>query len=143
MNQMKALCGHDSISRLCRTLDRRAQDAAAYMQSVDRNVAQLRSLGLVNRTIITGPIVIQRSHGLNGPSDSGELIQAAISTEHGTVAVFWDSEDFALYRHDEEFDAEAMERARPLRECSPAVRAMVAPHICHLLGELLGRCRLA
>jgi len=142
MNRIKSRCGHVSIARACDTLQRGALDMDAYLQSVDRNVVQLRSLGLVNRTIIMGPIVIRRRHRLDNATGSFELIQAAISTEHGMAAVFWDSEDFELSKQDELFEAEAMERARPLRDCVPAVRGLVSPHICQLLGELLGRCQI-
>ena len=112
------------------------------MQSVDRNIEQISFLGLVDRSIVMGPVVARRRHGANELSGSPVLIQAAISTEHGTAAVFWNVEDFAFNRHDSKFEAEAMKRARPLRECSRAVQAMVWPHLATMLGELLNRCRL-
>jgi hypothetical protein len=124
------------IANLCSPLQIGAQLAEAPMRSVDCYIDQLNRLGLLNTTLVLGPIVIRRSYGVGGPSDSGQLIQAAISTEHGTAAAFWDSEDYALYKNDPAFEQEAMSRVRPLRDCGPAIRAMVWPHVSELLVRL-------
>ena len=141
MNNLDVRFRDGSIGQVCETLQSGAQAAETHIRNVDLYIEKVSALGLVNRTIITGPIVIRRGYGIDGPCDSGELIQAAISTEHGTAAVFWDSEDYAWCRHHDQFEFEAMLRARPLRECSPAIRAMVYPQVNDLLLCLINCIR--
>lgn len=135
-------CERNTDACISRTFGGNAKLADAYVQSVDRNVEQLRSLGLVDQAIIMGPIVDRRGYAADRLDDSRVLIQAAISTDHGTSAIFWAPADFALYRHDERFEAEAIKRLRPLRECSLTIQAKVWPHIAPMLSDLLGRCRM-
>lgn len=131
------------IANLCGPLQIGAQLAEAPMRSVDSYIDQLNKSGLLHTTIVLGPIVIRRSYGVDGPTDSGELIQAAVSTAHGTAAVFWDSEDYVLFKGDPQFEAEALDRARPLRECPPAIRSMIWPQINELLIRLISSCQLS
>jgi hypothetical protein len=143
VNSARTSCQHAQLAKVCESLATGATFAKAYVQSVDRYIAQLRDLGLLNATLIAGPVVIRRSHGSDGPSDSGELIQAAISLEQGTVAIFWDSEDFALYQHDAGFEAEAMLRARPLRECASGIQTILWPAVNDCLAVLLEKVAFA
>ena len=130
------------LAKFCEPLQIVAQRAEAQMRSVDSYINQLNRSGLLHRTIVLGPIIISRSYGIDSPSDSGELILAAVTTDHGTTAVFWDSEDYASYRHDPEFEAESLARARPLRDCPPAIQSLIWPQIKPLLMRLISTCKL-
>ncbi len=130
------------FTQLCNSLQLSSQLVDAPMRSVDTYLAQMNRLGLFNRSIVVGPIVIRRSYGVDGRSDSGEFIQAAVTTDHGTAAVFWDSEDYVELKSSHDFEAEAWSRVRPLRECPPAIRSMVWPHLDSLLVRLIAQCDL-
>jgi len=130
------------LAQLCQSLrigDHLADSPLLYLDSC---LSQLHDLGFFNSTIVVGPIVLSRSYGFDGPVDSGELIQAAVTTDRGAAAVFWDSEDYAQLRNEEAFLSEAYWRVRPLRDCAPAIRSVVWPHIEPLLIQLFGRCKL-
>ena len=135
--------GHLLFAQLCSSLQQGSELADAPMRCVDNHLAQLKRLGLLRRSIVVGPVVISRSYGVDGPGDSGEFVQAAVTTSHGTAAVFWNSDDFAEFKSDNEFEAEAFLRTRPLRDCSPAIRSMVWPHIDLLLLQLIAQCKLS
>jgi len=126
-----------SVAKILGPVCFESEAIAARIKQFDSYITQFHSLGFVNRTIIVGPIVMRRSYGLDGPSDSGQLIQAAITTDHGVVAVIWDSEDYATSIQESTFDEDALDRARPLRECAPAVRSRVMPYVGELVLKLI------
>ena len=130
------------IASLCGPLQIGAQLADAPMRSIDSYIKQLNGSGLLNPTIALGTIVISRSYGVDCHEESNELIQAAVSTRHGTAAVYWDSEDYLQFEGGPDFHSEAMRRARPLRECPPAIRSMVWPQVNKLLVQVLNSARL-
>lgn len=130
------------IASLCGPLQIGAQLADAPMRSIDSYIKQLNGLGLLYPTIALGTIVISRSYGVYCREESNELIQAAVSTRHGTAAVYWDSEDYLLFEDGADFHSEAMQRARPLRDCPAAIRSMVWPQVNKLLVQVLNSAKL-
>jgi hypothetical protein len=130
------------IAGLCGPLQVGAQLAEAPMRSIDSYIEQLNQSGLLYPTLALGTIVMSRSYGMHCQSESNELIQAAVSTKHGTAAVYWDSEDYMDFEDDPDFEAEALIRTRPLRECPPAIRSLVWPQINGLLMRVINSCRL-
>ena len=114
---------------------------AATITRVNVQVAKLREAGLFNETLILGPIVLRRDWGLEGPSDSGELVQAAMCSHRGLVAVFWDTEDLAEAESCDPpmTDVDAQDRARPLGDCQPVIQWLVAKEADKLLDRLV-RC---
>lgn len=111
---------------------------------VNGQVDHLQKLGIFHSSIVLGPIVMRRHYGIDGPSDVAEIVQAGLSSDCGLVAIFWDTD--ALH---EATDAgspvgewDAVDRSRPLSECSPIIRWLVAKHSKGLLEELLRTARV-
>ncbi len=127
------------LAQLCHTLQLGSQLADAPMRTVDGYFAQLRKLGIFHRSIVLGPVIVSRAYGVDGPGDSGELVQAALTTNFGAAAVFWNSEDYSYAREAGTSESDAFAAARPLRDCVPAIRAVLWPHIPPLVVVLLGQ----
>ncbi len=125
------------LAQLCYTLQLGSQLADAPIRAVDGYFAQLRKLGFFRRSIVLGPVIVSRAYGVEGPSDSGELIQAAVTSDLGAAAVFWDSEDYNRALESRTCECEALEAVRPLHDCEPAIRAVIWPHIPALVQKLL------
>jgi hypothetical protein len=112
---------------------------------VNSQVARLRELGVFHSTIVLGPLVMRRDYGVDGPGEGAEVVQAGLSSDCGLVAIFWDTEDLHEANKAEaavkEWDA--IDRARPLSECSALVRWLVAKESNQLLTMLIRRANLA
>lgn len=112
---------------------------------VNHQVERLQDLGVFNSTIILGPLVMRREYGVDGPADSAEIVQAGLSSESGLVAIFWDIEDLheanKAELHAKDWDA--IDRARPLSECSTQIRWLVAKESHGLLELLMQSAKLA
>lgn len=126
-----------ALVRLRNTLTAVSCDSDMAMQSIDGYIQRLNDLGFFHRNIICGPIVMTRSYGIDGPSDSGQLVQAAVTSDHGSAVIFWDSEDYYEANQSQVFKEEAMLRVVALSDCTPAVRAVVWPHIAELVDRLM------
>ena len=105
---------------------------------VNCQVQRMRDLGVFHSSIALGPIVLRRHYGIEGPTDSGEIVQAGISSDSGLVAVFWDTEDlYEAHKADTgSMELDAAERSRPLAECGAAIRWLVAKHANTLARSL-------
>jgi len=142
IKEMLAIEDNDTgaaFDRLHDTLKKVSSEADIPMQSIDGYIQRLNDLGLFHRSIVCGPIAMTRSYGVEGPSDSGQLVQAGVTTELGSVAIFWDSEDFCEANQSQAFEEEAMMRAVALCDCTPAIRSIVWPHIAKLVDQLMSQ----
>jgi len=125
------------FARLQDTLTAVSRECDMPLQTMDGYIQRLNDLGLFHRNIICGPIVMTRSYGIDGPSDSGQLVQAAVTTDHGAAVIFWDSEDYYEANQSQVFEEEAMSRTVALCDCTPAIRSIVWPHIADLVERLM------
>jgi hypothetical protein len=130
------------LGQLCHKLTVGSQLADTPLCALDSYLSQLNQLGLFNQSIVLGPVVLRRAHGVDGRTDSGELVQAAITTDFGAAAVYWDSLDFDDVKDSHDFEGEALDRATPLRKCAPAIRSVVWPHVPALVTKLLDRATI-
>src|SRR6056297_717158 len=101
------------------------------------HVRELFEMGLFPRDCYLGPIVLSRGYGLDGPTDSGELVQAVLCTQSGAAAVHWDTEEYQTLNQEDDLAVSANDRAVPLQQCAPAIQALVRPTIPRLLDRLL------
>ena len=125
------------MAELFRLLDDDIQVTDKHLQILDGYCIQLNRIGYVHRSIVVGPIVLRRSYGLDGPEDSGQLVQAALTTDFGSAAIFWDTEDYGDAIRTGDLERIAMESAVPLCKCESAIRSLVYPKIPNLVALLL------
>ena len=121
----------------------RVQAVDAAIKAFDKQVSELHHLGLIHRTILLGPVALTRGYAVGGPSISGEVVQAALASDGGAAAIFWDSEDRCLDLSVEETESEAMDKARRLADCPAAIRTAVWPHMNELLAKLIADIKTA
>jgi len=127
------------LAKLCYKLQIGSQLADGPLRTLDGYLAQLNQLGLFTQSIVLGPVVLTRAYGVDGPNDSGQVIQAAVTSDFGAAAVVWNSEDYHAAQDDYELERDALDRAVALRKCAPAIRSLVWPHVSELVDELMGR----
>jgi hypothetical protein len=112
--------------------------AEAKMVEVNHLIGQLAATGFLHETVLLGPVIHRRYYAPRpGGSDSGQLAQAALCVPGGFGVVLCDSENYRqLSEMAEGLESEAMLHFRPFRECEPALKALLQPHIEPLLGRL-------
>ncbi len=96
------------LAKLCYDLQLGLRLSERPLKVFDSCLEKLNEFGLFHESFILGPVVLRRSFGINGPSDSDELIQAAVTTDFGAAAVFWDIEDYCDAKHACTIESEAI-----------------------------------
>jgi hypothetical protein len=103
--------------------------AEAELPVINDLINQLAVIDLANGVIILGDVVYQRPYNPGaGPSDSGQVMQAAIAIPGGLGLVLWDSEVFAASAATDNLEREARSRFLPFANCSSAWKALVMQH---------------
>lgn len=121
---------------------RDVEHADAVLEGLNGLLARLHALGLWQTTVVLGPFVLTRSHGVGGPTDSGQAVQAVLTLPGGFGAVYWDTEEAVAARDEEGLESEVTSRVVPYEECEPGVRALLAPYAVVLLQKALAKVQL-
>ena len=118
-------------------IHRRAEVAELIVEQALPALNQLAAVQLTNRRLILGPVVLRRPYEVQRePAESGQVIQAALALPQGFGCVVWDSEDLAALE-DTAQEYEAQFRFKPVADCSPAIKALLLPHLETLLAKLV------
>jgi hypothetical protein len=119
-------------------LRRQVELAEALLPAINQQIQHFAALGL-SHTVILGKILHQRSYtpGL-GPTDSGQVYQAAIMVPGGLGIVRWDSEQHAaLLDFPDGPESEASIHFVPLDECEAGIKALLVSEARNLLDQLV------
>ncbi len=120
-------------------LRRLAAEADQQLPRLIKRLNGLASIGLLSKDILIGPIVMMRSDGMELADEGDTIVQAALTTHMGPAALFWSGDEFSDPGMFPSLEAEALDRAMPLRHCSIAVRGLVWPEVPALLKQALNR----
>lgn len=132
------------LARLLGELESEQSALEAVINQVNSQVGRFREAGFFNESLVLGDVILQRHWGIMGPQDSSELVQAAICSERGLMAVFWELEEYldAQQRDGTAPEDDAQDRCRCLDECPPLIRWLVANKAEQLLERLCGSAKI-
>jgi hypothetical protein len=136
VSEMLAYLGELNVA-----IRRRLEVVEAMVPSINESLDQLARIKLLNETCVLGEVILRRNYSAkDGPSESGQLCQAALLLPGGVGVVLWDSEEYAaLEAQPPRWDKEVIMRFLPFEDCFPALQALLLPQIRPLLGDLLQR----
>lgn len=119
----------------------RFEQAEAQIPPINDQIARLSRVRLLHKTALLGPVIYQRNYSdVNGPHESGQILQVALLIPGGIGIVSWDSKEYAALREPgRPPEAEAFRYFLPFDECDPAIRGLLLPHMEPLLEQLVLR----
>lgn len=108
---------------------------------MNEDVAELYRSGLLRDQCVLGPVVMERQYPGSDYLKSHEVIQAALSSVDGLVAVYWDSDEYlaATFDSGAAMLPLAKERAEPIATARPIIRGLVMLHAECMLTKMLER----
>lgn len=111
----------------------------ARIPEVNAPIERLVSAGLApSQTAILSGMLHAQPYGVEGPSDSGRILQAAAPLPGGMGIVAWDSEDDADHACDPDASVrEAFVRFVPFHELPPAIVGLLLPHLAPMVDRVL------
>ncbi|WP_146411622.1 hypothetical protein [Crateriforma conspicua] len=105
---------------LLSTLRQMTDELAAAIGVADRSIDELNRIvkaidetGLLFPVVITGPVFLRRWYSPHGQDDNLQIVQAALSSEFGAAAVFWNGEEFDDLVNSDSMDDLAASRSMP------------------------------
>ncbi len=120
-------------------LRRLAVEADSQLPQVIERLRGLSSIGLLSKNILFGPIVLIRSDDYGLADEGDTIIQAALSTNVGPVALFWSGDEFINLNRFSCLETEAIDRAVPISQCSIAIRGLIWLEVSTLLKRALNQ----
>lgn len=104
-------------------------------------IRQLGAAGCVGPVVLLGRLLHRYEYTPGaGPSDSEQVVQAALSATFGFGVIMWNSEEYArLAALPDGPEAEAQLYYRPFDECEGVLQALLLPEIEPLLERFMSR----
>ena len=81
------------LEQLNLAIRQETEHAEPYFRTLNMQLRQLHSSGLFPNVALLGPVVLVRPYGVDGPWDTGEIVQAALGLPSGFGAIYWDTEE--------------------------------------------------
>lgn len=110
----------------------------AHIVSLNHVVGSIADLNLVTEQVLLGHVVHMRDYTPSaGITDSGIVLQAALSIPGGLGIVTWDTDVYARARLSPDgLHGEGHHRFMEYASLDPAIRALLLPHVESLLTRL-------
>jgi hypothetical protein len=116
------------------------EQAEGKAEHVNLLVSELGSTGLLTRQTLLGPTFTAPYEAGLGPSDSAQVVQAALSVPRGFGVCRWEMDEFLQLQSSPAFANQFESRARilfePFEACTPAEKKFLLPFLEEMLEDL-------
>jgi hypothetical protein len=116
----------------------KAEQAELLVDEAHAAIRRLATAHVIGPRLLLGSIVLSQPYSLEAEmSSSGQMVQAALSSQNGFGVILWDSEELAELNRSARLEYEAAQRFVPIGECPPAIKAAMLSELEPLLGQFL------
>ena len=135
----------EQLRHLDLSLRSQLEQAEARVQSINENILQLARMQAVSETAILGLVLFHDfSNASSETTDSGHVVQAALTVPAGFGVINWRIKQFASFCQTPPPDAGGfIHLFIPFDQCSTGVKTLLLPHVQPLLDLLFKNIRAA
>lgn len=131
----------EQLRQLNLSLRIQLEQAEARIPGINDLIEQLATIELVSETALLGLVIYEKHYSaLNGPQDSGQVLQSVLMIPGGIGVICWDTEEYLAFRdHPPDDLSELFLKYVPFNSCVSAVKALLLPQVEPLMELLMKR----